>query len=398
VIPAVTGVRMSGAANRAELPMLVLGPSLGTSATELWSACAEHLTEAFDVLAWDLPGHGHNRSVPEQPFTMSELAQGLLVLADQVQEQRGDTGTPFAYAGVSVGGTVGLQLLLDHADRVDAAALICTGARIADEGTWTDRIGRVSSSGTAVMVSVSAERWFAPGFLERQPDRGAALLHALHVADDTAYIEVCRALAHFDVRGRLSEITQPVVAIAGAADQLTPTDLLREVAAGVQDGRLVVLDGTSHLAPAERPEEVAGLLREHFLGEAAGGALDASYDAGLGVRREVLGEEHVGRSLAGTTDLTKEFQDFITTYAWGGIWTRPGLDRRSRSMITLTALVAHGHDEELALHLRAARRNGLSWDEIKEVLLQSAIYCGVPAANTAFRVAQRVQAEEEPEK
>ena len=104
--------------------------------------------------------------------------------------------------------------------------------------------------------------------------------------------------------------------------------------------------------------------------------------------------EHVDRSLAGPTDLTKEFQDVITTYAWGGIWTRPGLDRRSRSMITLTALVADGHHEELALHLREARRDGLSWDEIKEVLLQTAIYCGVPSANTAFRIALQVRGEE----
>ena len=109
----------------------------------------------------------------------------------------------------------------------------------------------------------------------------------------------------------------------------------------------------------------------------------------------MLGDEHVDRALAGATDLTRDFQDFITTYAWGGIWTRPGLDRRSRSMVTLTALVGGGHHEELALHLRAARSNGLSWDEIKEVLLQTAVYCGVPAANTAFRIAQQVRDEED---
>ncbi|GAA4368959.1 4-carboxymuconolactone decarboxylase [Nocardioides caricicola] len=119
-----------------------------------------------------------------------------------------------------------------------------------------------------------------------------------------------------------------------------------------------------------------------------------SYDDGMKVRREVLGDEHVDRASAGTTDLTRDFQELITTYAWGEIWTRPGLDRRSRSMITLTALIARGHHEELAMHLRAALRNGLTVDEIKEVLLQSAIYCGVPDANTAFRVAQQVLAEE----
>jgi 3-oxoadipate enol-lactonase/4-carboxymuconolactone decarboxylase len=102
------------------------------------------------------------------------------------------------------------------------------------------------------------------------------------------------------------------------------------------------------------------------------------------VRREVLGDAHVDRTIGATTDLTRDFQEFITQYAWGGIWTRPGLDRRSRSLITLTALIARGHHEELALHVRAARRNGLTVDEIKELILQTAVYCGVPAANTGL--------------
>ena len=121
-----------------------------------------------------------------------------------------------------------------------------------------------------------------------------------------------------------------------------------------------------------------------------------SLDDGRRVRREVLGDDHVDRAEARTTDFTRDFQELITRYAWGEIWTRPGLDRRTRSCITLTALVANGQLEELALHVRAARRNGLSEDEIKEVLLQCAIYCGVPAANAAFAVAQRALEEDEP--
>jgi 3-oxoadipate enol-lactonase/4-carboxymuconolactone decarboxylase len=108
------------------------------------------------------------------------------------------------------------------------------------------------------------------------------------------------------------------------------------------------------------------------------------------VRRAVLGEEYVDAAVAGTTELTAEFQDLITRYAWGEIWTRPGLDRKTRSCITLTALIALGRDHELAMHVEAALRNGLTRDEIKEVLLQSAIYCGVPAANSAFAVARQV--------
>ena len=118
------------------------------------------------------------------------------------------------------------------------------------------------------------------------------------------------------------------------------------------------------------------------------------HDRGMEVRREVLGDEHVDGAIEGTTEFTADFQDLITRYAWGEVWTRPGLDRRTRSAITLTALIALGHFDELAMHLRAARRNGLSDDEIKEVLLQSAIYCGVPAANHAFAIASEVLAEE----
>jgi 4-carboxymuconolactone decarboxylase len=118
------------------------------------------------------------------------------------------------------------------------------------------------------------------------------------------------------------------------------------------------------------------------------------YDQGMTVRREVLSDAHVDRAIAGTDELTADFHDFITRVAWGDIWSRPGLDRRSRSVAVLTALIALGHHEELAMHLRAALRNGLTVDEITEVILQAGLYCGVPAANTAFRIAKDVFADE----
>jgi 4-carboxymuconolactone decarboxylase len=117
---------------------------------------------------------------------------------------------------------------------------------------------------------------------------------------------------------------------------------------------------------------------------------DETHERGMRIRREVLGDEHVDRAIERTDDLTRDFQDFITRYAWGEIWARPGLDRRARSCITLTALVALGRFDELGMHIRAAQRNGLTLDEIKEVLLQTAVYCGVPAANSAFAVFQQV--------
>jgi 4-carboxymuconolactone decarboxylase len=122
---------------------------------------------------------------------------------------------------------------------------------------------------------------------------------------------------------------------------------------------------------------------------------DDRYEQGMRVRRDVHGDEHVDAATAGATDLTREFQELLTRYAWGEIWTRPGLDRRTRSLITISAMVALGRERELELHLRSARRIGVEWDDIKEVLLQSAVYCGVPAANSAFAIAQQVMDAEE---
>ncbi len=115
-----------------------------------------------------------------------------------------------------------------------------------------------------------------------------------------------------------------------------------------------------------------------------------THERGMEVRRAVLGDAHVDGAIARTTPFTQDFQDLITRYAWGEIWSRPGLDRRTRSCITLTALIALGHENELAMHVRAALRNGLTPDEIGEVILQTAIYCGVPAANSAFATASEV--------
>lgn len=383
-IPRITGAELAGDAT---LPLLLLGPSLGTTATTLWASTAEQLGNHFHVVGWQLPGHAG--APVGEPFTMAELAQGVLAYADDVRNARGDLG-PFAYAGNSVGGAVGLQLLLDAPGTVTAAALLCTGARIGTPENWAKRAATVRASGTGAIVTGSAERWFAPGFLNRSPTAGSALLNALQETDREGYAQVCEALTEFDVRDRLGEIKVPVLAVAGADDQSTPPPLLTEIADSVASGRVAVVDHVAHLAPVEAPDRVAALLRRHLLPPPT---MREVYDAGMVVRREVLSDAHVDRATAATTPLTEEFQEFITQYAWGTIWTRPGLTRRERSIAVLTALIARGHHEELAMHVRAALRNGLADDEIKEVILQSAIYCSVPDATAAFRVAQAVIAE-----
>ncbi|WIM98748.1 4-carboxymuconolactone decarboxylase [Actinoplanes oblitus] len=357
-------------------PLLLLGSSVGTSAESLWARCAERLHGRYHVVGFDLPGHG--RSAPAAgPFTVADLARAVVDLADGLRP-----GESFRYAGDSIGGAIGLQLLLDAPERVTAAAVLCTGAKIGEPDMWHERAALVRAKGTEAVVPGSIERWFGAGFpaAGREP-----LLDALRATDDESYARCCEALAGFDVRDRLAEIATPLLAVAGGQDRPTPPDGLRLIAETALNGRLVVLDDVAHLAPAESPEVVAFLLDQHF---------EEVRAAGIRVRREVLGAAHVDLATAGTTPFTRDFQDLITRYAWGEIWTRPGLDRRSRSMVTLTALVALGHHEELAMHVRAARTNGLTPDEIKEVLLQTAIYCGVPAANTAFRIAQQVLAAE----
>jgi len=372
-----TLVRLAGDES---LPPLVVGPSLGTSVTALWGACAELLGDRFHVVGWELPGHGRGEPTTT-PFTVGDLAASVVAAIDRALGP-----VAFGYAGDSVGGAVGLQLALDAPERLTAVTALCTGARIGTPDGWHERAALVRASGTPVMVEGSAKRWFAPGFIERCPDVAIGLLSSLQDADAESYSLVCEALAAYDVRDRLSTVTVPLLAVAGSHDGPAPADVLRADAAAVPGGRFVELDGVGHLAPAEAPRTVADLLVDAL-------SRDRRHDAGMAVRRAVLGDEHVDRAVAGTTDVTRDFQDLITRYAWGEIWARPGLARRDRSIAVLTALIAGRHFEELEFHLRAALRNGLSREEIVEVLLQSAVYVGVPAANTAFGVAKRILAE-----
>ncbi|WP_435214121.1 bifunctional 3-oxoadipate enol-lactonase/4-carboxymuconolactone decarboxylase PcaDC [Streptomyces sp. bgisy034] len=358
----------------ASAPPLLLGPSLGTSSA-LWDKVAPELSVTHRVVRWELPGHGGSAAdLIGAGATVADLTGLLLSLADSLGIER------FAYAGVSLGGAVGLHLAVHHPERIDSLAVICSSAHFNGAKPWEERAALVRREGLAGLAESADARWFTPGFTVPE------LVRDHHDADPGAYAACCDALAAFDLRDRLAGISAPTLLIAGREDPATPPVHLREIADAVPGAALVEIPGASHLAPAQCPKAVLTALRAHF---------DGGARRGMEVRREVLGDPHVDRAQARQTPFTARFQDFISRYAWGEIWTDPTLTRRERSMITLTALVAHGHYDELAMHVRAALRNGLTPDEIGAVLLQTAVYCGVPAANSAFATAQRVLAEEE---
>jgi 3-oxoadipate enol-lactonase/4-carboxymuconolactone decarboxylase len=385
VTPVLRGVVDPTTATRTAAPLLVLGPSLGTTA-EMWAPAAARLTAHYRVLRWDLPGHGSSPAATG-PFSIADLARGVLALVDSLGDRR------FTYAGASLGGAVGIELaLMVGPDRLDGLAVICADARIGEPAGWHERAAQVRSQGTASMVAGSGRRWFAPSFPPRDPDGvGRALADLLDV-DDESYARACEALADFDRRGDLDALDVPAVVVVGDSDPVVSVADGEALADAIPGAVVLPLADTGHQAQLERPGVVAAAVLDH-LAAPDDRTVPDRYAAGLEVRRSVLGEEYVEAASAGSTPETADFQRFITETAWGAVWTRPGLDRRMRSAVTISSLVTGGHWHELELHLRAGLGNGLTREELAEILLQTAIYAGVPAANTAFGRLKRVLAE-----
>ncbi len=414
-----------------DMPVLILGPSLGTT-WHMWDRQIPELIKQWRVFRFDLPGHGGAPAYPAG--SVGDLAGRLLATLDGLGVQR------FGYAGCALGGAVGVELALRHPERVASLALIAASPRFGTADEFRQRGVIVRTNGLDPIARTSPERWFTHGFAAAQPAITDWAVQMVRTTDPGCYIAACEALAAWDVRAELAGVSVPTLVLVGSEDQVTGPAEARTLVAGIPDARLAVVPGASHLVPVEQPAAVTDLLVRHFstawqpgydtgtgqiplpvtqmpapaapvaaappqpapiaeIAPAVVPAPDAGgrpdpYDAGIKVRREVLGDAHVDRTLAQTDDFSGDFQDFVTRYAWGEIWDRPGLDRRSRSCVTLTALVAGGHLEQLAAHTRAALRNGLTPVEIREVLLQAAVYCGIPAASSAFTVAQQVIREE----
>lgn len=409
-----------------DAPVLILGPSLGTT-WHMWDRQVPELAKQWRVFRYDLPGHG---GAPAHPAgSVGDLTARLLTTLDGLGVTR------FGYAGCAFGGAVGAELALRHPDRLASLALIAASPRFGTADEFRQRGVIVRTNGLDPIARTSPDRWFTGGFAAAQPAITEWAVQMVRTTDPGCYIAACEALASFDVRAELSRVGVPTLVLVGSEDQVTGPAEARTLVAGIPDARLAVVPGASHLVPVEQPAAVTDLLVRHFstawqqpydhsTGQIAIPAAPAKpvlaapqhqvtpiaeiapavalpqqgrpdpYDTGLKVRREVLGDAHVEQVLEQADEFSGDFQEFLTRYAWGEIWDRPGLDRRARSCVTLTALAAGGHLDELASHVRAALRNGLTPTEIKEVLLQVAVYCGVPAANSAFKVAQQVIREE----
>ncbi|MBG6084346.1 alpha/beta fold hydrolase [Zhihengliuella flava] len=237
-------------------PTLLLGPSLGGTAAALWHRAVPHWEKDFTLVGWDLPGHGESPAAGAD-FSLAELATAVARLAEE--HATGDV----RYAGVSIGGAVGIQLGIDHPERFSALTIICSAAQIGTPEAWHERAALVREEGTAALEAGSRQRWFTRRFLAEHPEHAEAVLGSLRATDPGSYAFACEALAGFDQRAQLGRITAPLLAVAGEHDPVCSPADAEALARGAATGRAVVVPGVSHLAPLEAPEAVASLVRDH---------------------------------------------------------------------------------------------------------------------------------------
>lgn len=358
----------------ADGPPVVLAASLGSD-VRMWEPQVETLAAAgFRVIRYDHRGHGRSPA-PAGPYTLDELSLDAVALLDRLGLRR------VSWVGLSLGGMVGMWLAEHTPSRVDRLVLCCTSAALGPASMWRERARVARTSGLRALAEPVVDRWLTPGFAAANPDRVRWLRDMMASHSPEGYASCCTAIERMSIVDALSSVTAPTLVIAGADDLSTPPDHGRRIADAVPGARLVVVPDAAHLGNVERPATFTGLIIDHLRPD--------RHALGMSVRRSVLGDEHVDRATAATTEFTRPFQEYITEGAWGSVWSRPGLDRRTRSAVTLAALTALRAHDELPMHVRAARRHGLSEAEIAEVLLHTAVYTGAPAGNAAFAIAKR---------
>jgi 3-oxoadipate enol-lactonase/4-carboxymuconolactone decarboxylase len=355
-------------------PPIILSNSLGTDHM-MWQPQAEALSNAFQVIRYDQRGHGAS-DAPSGPYTFERLGLDVLALADHLALER------FSFCGLSMGGLTGQWLAIRAGARLEHLIVAATAAHLPPREAWDERIAVVREKGLAGIVDVVIERFFSQDFRRTAPATVAGFCRTLLATAPEGYVACCQAVRDADFRAEIAGIAVPTLVISGAGDPATPPERGAFIAQTVPGARFVVLEG-AHIVNVEQPDAFNRELLD-FLGQ-FGLPADARFQSGMARRRAVLGGPWVDRSIARRSAFNAEFQDLITRYAWGEIWTRPGLDEQTRRLIVLAITASLGRWEEFDLHGRAALEAGVSLEPIKELLLQTAIYAGVPAANTAFQ-------------
>lgn len=370
---------------RSGQPVLVLSHSLGCDHS-MWAPQMPDLLDHFQVLRYDARGHGAS-DVPSGDYTpvgytMDQLGHDVLGLLDALNISQA------AFCGLSMGGAVGQWLALNAPQRLTALVLTNTSPKFGTPELWNARRQSVIEGGMPAVVDAVMQRFFSPetqSIDNRSSSFAQSTRSVLLGTSPKGYAACCAALRDADFRSGLARISVSTLVIGSDRDPSTPWEGHGSVLAKEIPGAKAVRLDTAHLSNLEQPRSFTTALLDFLLPSANSKDL---FEAGMKVRRQVLGAEHVDRSMANATDLTRDFQELITRYAWGTVWTRPGLDHRTRRLLVLAMTAALGRWEEFRLHLRAALAHSLEACDVKETLLQVAVYAGVPAANTAFQIAR----------
>jgi 3-oxoadipate enol-lactonase / 4-carboxymuconolactone decarboxylase len=358
-----------------ERPVLVLSHSIGAD-HGMWAPQMEDLLSQFHVVRYDTRGHGAS-DVSQGEYSMEQLGRDVLGLMDALGISK------FAFCGLSLGGMIGQWLGRHAADRLTGVILANTSPLMLPASNWDTRRKLVLEGGMSAIVDMAMQRFFSAETLACRDPYAASVRSVILGTNPAGYAGCCSAIRDMDHSQILKDIRVPTLVIAGDHDVSTPWTGHGELLARDIPGAKVVRLPAAHLSNIERPHSFTMALFEFLRPDEGADALAQGYV----VRREVLGDAHVDRSTAAANDFTRDFQNLITRYAWGTIWTRPGLSRRTRRLLALAIAASLGCWEEFTLHVRSGLAHQLEPCDLREILLQTAIYAGVPAANTAFHIA-----------